>query len=207
MPGAGTCAFAWASGVSPVASRQAGTWVRAAAALALLQLCAGSPAAAAPADAVAFPLQDSRLVVTLRGGSRLADEALVGLELKLGGGAANYVIRIDDVAPDGQSLAPYHEACVRVVRADYCGDGTPHTVPGVAIEMFDRAGVHTRRDPGYGTFEALWGPDGAVCLARARRPEFPLVEILRQCPRLADLPPADCAALGTLPGALLGNRS
>ena len=75
--------------------------------------------------------------------------------------------------------------------------------------MFDSAGVHARRDPGYGAFEALWGPEGAVCLARSRRPEFPLADILRRCPRLAELPPAACnaAALDTLRGALLGNRS
>ena len=112
-------------------------------------------------------------------------------------------------APRGESLAPYHQACVRMVRADYCGDGTSHTVAGVSIEMFDLAGVHTRRDPGYGVFEALWGPEGAVCLARSRRPEFPLADILDACPRLAALPVEACtaAALDTLPGALLGNRS
>ena len=96
-----------------------------------------------------------------------------------------------------------------MVRADYCGDGTPHTVPGVAIELFDAAGVHAPRDPGYGAFEALWSPAGAVCLARSRRPQFPLADILRQCPRLAEITPAECtaAALDTTPGALLGNRS
>lgn len=111
--------------------------------------------------------------------------------------------------PDGASLAPYHAACVRMVRADYCGDGTPHTVPGVAIQMFDRAGVHARPSSPYGTFEALWGPEGAVCLARARRPEFPLASILRRCPRLAEVPPAACtaSAIDSVPGALLGNRS
>ena len=112
-------------------------------------------------------------------------------------------------APDGQSLAPYHAACVRMVRADYCGDGTPHTVPGVTIEMFDRAGVNAPPGNGHGAFEALWGTDGAVCLARSRRPEFPLADILRQCPRLAALPAAACGEsdLERLPGALLGNRS
>ena len=112
-------------------------------------------------------------------------------------------------APDRGSLAPYHAACVRMVGADYCGDDTPHTVPGVAIELFDAAGVHTRRDPDYGAFEGLWAPDGAVCLARSRRPQFPLAGILRQCPRLAQISPADCtaAALDIMPGALLGNRS
>jgi hypothetical protein len=112
-------------------------------------------------------------------------------------------------ARDGGSMAPHHAACVRMVRADYCGDGTPHTVPGITIQTFDRAGVHERPSAGYGAFEAVWGPGGAVCLARARRPEFPLAEILRQCPRLARVPPAACteAAIDTLPGALLGNRS
>ncbi len=112
-------------------------------------------------------------------------------------------------APNGGSMAPYHAACVRMVRADYCGDGTPHTVPGITIEMFDRAGVHARPEHGYGAFEALWGTDGALCLTRSRRPEFPLEDILRRCPRLAALPASACreADIDRLPGALLGNRS
>ena len=32
---------------------------------------------------------------------------------------------------DGVSLADSHQACTRAVRADYCGNGTPHTVNGV----------------------------------------------------------------------------
>ena len=87
-------------------------------------------------------------------------------------------------------MAPYHAACVRMVRADYCGNGSPHTVPGVTIQMYDRAGVHAAPDTEYGAFEAVWGPEGAVCLARARRPEFPVAAILRQCPRLAAVPAA-----------------
>jgi ADYC domain len=281
----------WAGMVKVVAPYEARTWARVAAALALLLLCAGSPAQAGPVDAAAVRLDGTGLVVTLRDGSTLAGEALTGVELRLGGGDATYVIRIQDVAldphahdpsvmlydvavqdaasgrwaklcaadpygrptaipvpgfwdddgafvrgrpgefsfactagaqgkcvrfgyppwaraPSGESLAPYHQACVRMVRADYCGDGTPHTVLGVAIEIFDRAGVHARRNPGAGAFEALWGPDGAVCLARSRRPEFPRAEILRACPRLAGLPVEACTAgaLNTL-GALLGNRS
>ena len=30
-----------------------------------------------------------------------------------------------------------HEACVRMVRADYCGDGRSHTVDGMAIDVWD----------------------------------------------------------------------
>lgn len=110
---------------------------------------------------------------------------------------------------DGRSLAPHHAACVRMVRADYCGDGTPHTVPGVTIQMIDRAGVHPSPERRYGAFEAVWGVDGALCLARPRRPEFPLGPILERCPRLAEVPAERCdeAGLDTLPGALLANRS
>jgi ADYC domain len=112
-------------------------------------------------------------------------------------------------APDGGGMAPYHAACVRMVRADYCGDGTPHTVPGVTIQFFDRAAINARPANAYGAFEALWGSDGAVCMARSRRPEFPIEDILRRCPRLAALPATACSAgaIERLPGALLGNRS
>ncbi len=62
------------------------------------------------------------------------------------------------------SLAPYYQTCVRLVRADYCGDGTGHTRNGTPIDIFDKIGI--QRDeaaPGL-TFEAAWGPDGAVCV-------------------------------------------
>jgi hypothetical protein len=29
-------------------------------------------------------------------------------------------------APEGTSLAAYYQTCVRLVRADYCGDGVGH---------------------------------------------------------------------------------
>jgi hypothetical protein len=50
---------------------------------------------------------------------------------------------------------------------------------------------------------------GALCLARARHPQFAREDILRQCPRLAEISPAACAAraLESLSGALIANRS
>ncbi len=36
-------------------------------------------------------------------------------------------------APDGTTLRPYHQACTRALRADYCGDGTPPTRDGMAV--------------------------------------------------------------------------
>ena len=60
-------------------------------------------------------------------------------------------------APDGNSLAAYYQACVRLVR-DYCGDGVGYTRNGTPIDLFDRIGI--QRDelvPGM-TFEAAWDP-------------------------------------------------
>jgi ADYC domain len=50
-------------------------------------------------------------------------------------------------AADGTPLAPYYQACVRLVRADYCGDGVGHTRNGMPIDIFDRIGVQ-RDEPG-----------------------------------------------------------
>ena len=60
-------------------------------------------------------------------------------------------------------------ACIRMVRADYCGDGHPHTYTGTEV------GVGTPQSPMTASeckdgrcFEASWSRDGAVCLARPR---------------------------------------
>jgi hypothetical protein len=66
------------------------------------------------------------------------------------------------------SLAPYLEACVRMVRADYCGDGTTHTSNGTAIDVIDNVGLQSR-DPAQDWFpEAQWSPTGAVCMSNYR---------------------------------------
>lgn len=109
--------------------------------------------------------------------------------------------------PSGESMAPYHTACTRMMRADYCGDGTPRTVPGRQVQVFDRAGVLPRTKAAYGSFEAAWGPHGAVCIAHPRVPAFPLEDVLRACPRLAGAEPCTEDVIWTQPGALLGNRS
>lgn len=111
-------------------------------------------------------------------------------------------------ARDGEPLAPYFAACVRMMRADYCGDGRSHTRPGVRVDMWDRAGVQTAQTDM--PFEAAWSPDGALCLARTRVTGVSTLEdVLAACPRLAALPPAECEARSRHPGsgALLWNRS
>jgi hypothetical protein len=70
---------------------------------------------------------------------------------------------------NGESLAPYHQACTRMARADYCGDGVPHTLDGTLIDVYDRLGVQTRTEGVNDMyFEATWSPNGAECLAKQR---------------------------------------
>jgi hypothetical protein len=87
--------------------------------------------------------------------------------------------------PNNVSLAPYFQACVRLVRADYCGDGIGHTRDGTPIDIFDRIGIQ-RNEPAPGmTFEAAWRADGAVCVRHTRLPDvLDSVALGAQCPRL-----------------------
>ena len=41
----------------------------------------------------------------------------------------------------GRSLRDYHQRCVRMLRADYCGDGVSHTRNGTLVELFDALDV------------------------------------------------------------------
>ncbi len=51
-------------------------------------------------------------------------------------------------------MVPLYEACVRMTRADYCGDGATATRDGTAVEIFDDQGVWTADNlPGF-RFEA-----------------------------------------------------
>lgn len=67
-----------------------------------------------------------------------------------------------------------HQACVRMVRADYCGDGRSWTEDGTVIDVEDdiveqRFGLYDPRDGGEEwVLEATWGPDGATCVERFR---------------------------------------
>jgi hypothetical protein len=111
-------------------------------------------------------------------------------------------------ASDGTSMRPAFESCMRMVRADYCGNGTPHTRDGMGIDVWDPKGVHSdeTHPPRY-TFEASWAPDGAVWLKRTRLPEVSdLDSIARECPeRYKKMRiPSDTASWGP---AYLFNRS
>lgn len=65
-------------------------------------------------------------------------------------------------ARNGVSLDPYHQACVRMLRADYCGDGVSHTKPGAKVNLYDRIGI--QRDDEKWVLEAQWTAAGAQCV-------------------------------------------
>lgn len=71
-------------------------------------------------------------------------------------------------------IADAHWTCTRLARADYCGNGVPHTREATPINLWDelpgrgpiqRHGLLPRLGM---VFEAGWSTRGAVCLSRAR---------------------------------------
>ena len=107
-----------------------------------------------------------------------------------------------EVGPDA------HQACTRLARADYCGDGTAYTRNGTEIDVFDELGVQRPALDGDAMrFEAGWGPAGAVCVDA---PRYDMVlpdggEHLPPC--WEELPRCTTEAEAQEHGALLSNRS
>lgn len=83
---------------------------------------------------------------------------------------------------NGKSLRDFHQACTRMVRADYCGNGKSHTQEGTWIDVYDVLGIQKQTTNSGMVFEAAWGPNGATCINRARLSE-PLSEIVKECPK------------------------
>ncbi|MBW4434899.1 MAG: hypothetical protein KME28_25095 [Pelatocladus maniniholoensis HA4357-MV3] len=81
----------------------------------------------------------------------------------------------------GKSLRDFHQACTRMARADYCGNGKPHTREGTLIYIYDVLDIQNKGSEKGMVFEAAWGPDGASCINRPRWFET-LSEIRKQCP-------------------------
>jgi hypothetical protein len=71
-------------------------------------------------------------------------------------------------AADGTALHGHLEACVRVIRADYCGDGTSYTVNGQLVDIWDGKGLQVDDQPDW-YFEAEWDKDGARCFSTHNR--------------------------------------
>lgn len=96
-------------------------------------------------------------------GAKIADSAVLtigcersAIEKCINGGYRPWVTR------SGVSLDPYHQACVRMLRADYCGDGVSHTKPGAKVNLYDPLGI--QQDDEKWVLEAQWTATGAQCL-------------------------------------------
>jgi hypothetical protein len=61
-----------------------------------------------------------------------------------------------------------HQTCTRLARADYCGNGVPHTENGTKIDVFDTRGIQSPVDAPELSFEAGWGTNGALCVSEPR---------------------------------------
>lgn len=164
--------------------------------------------------------QGERWAFPLRGqwdeeGRPLTDQ---GFTLTCGDAAQGKCVRFGykpwKTLPDGTRLADYHQACIRMVTANYCGDRRT-TRDGMLIDYYDNLGIaQPDPDPARdGTeFEAAWNPQGAVCVAHTRVPEHEtLAGLADDCPRLVGrLGPATCSeatAGGWHEPVLLYNRS
>lgn len=92
-----------------------------------------------------------------------------------------------------------HQTATRVVRADYCGDGVSWTEVGTGLQLEDVFGEWSFLDQGQST-EAIWTPDGAVCLKEPR-----LAQQV-QCANGVTLPNCNDDVLDDHPGALIHTK-
>ena len=56
------------------------------------------------------------------------------------------------------------QACVRMLRGDYCGNGTGYTVTGQTINLYDEDGIQA--DTEAWNVDAAWSPTGATCIGK-----------------------------------------
>jgi hypothetical protein len=134
-------------------------------------------------------------------------------ELTCTGGAQGKCVRFGyhpwERGPDGRSLRDLYNACIRMVRADYGGDGQGTTRDGTLIDPYDDWKIQTPDMLEGQDFEAAWGPEGAVCVRHVRIKEnVSPEELVRRCPQLQGRTgPACTEEFGRAHGALLFNRS
>ncbi len=77
--------------------------------------------------------------------------------------------------PWERSLADF-EAATRMVRADYCFDGTSWTQDGTALEVRDRWSINNflhETDP----TEVVWTSSGAACVTQPRNPTYVAAQV------------------------------
>lgn len=99
----------------------------------------------------------------------------------------------------GTPLRPYHQACTRLLRGDYCGNGMPYTQNGNRVNLYDRLGIQDDTEPWF--FESEWDENGARCV-------FPLNRSHQGVPCIDQRVQLLCGLhLWPDPGALLTNET
>jgi hypothetical protein len=94
-------------------------------------------------------------------------------------------------ANDG--LRGMFNACVRLLRADYCGNGVGTTRNGTLVNIYDDLGIQKAEDVPNLEFEAGWGANGAVCVRHVRiKDNISPQALVAACPRLKNLVGAVC---------------
>ena len=102
-----------------------------------------------------------------------------------------------------------YNACIRMVRADYGGEGRPFTENGKLIDMFDDARIQVADLSAQQDFEAGWGSAGAVCVRHVRvKNNVTLEQLEAHYPALRGRVGVVCTeAFARAQGALVFNRS
>jgi hypothetical protein len=104
------------------------------------------------------------------GGSKINDPGAFTFACKGLGALAKCVLPIGYKpwkTSNGIPLAQFHQACVRLIRADYCGDGTSWTKDGRLVDLYDGIGIQGDTNPWW-LFEAEWVQSGASCVSTYR---------------------------------------
>jgi hypothetical protein len=112
-------------------------------------------------------------------------------------------------APGGGTLRATYNACIRMIRADYTGQGVPYTANGRQIDVYDIHGIQAPADLPDQAFEAGWDDRGAVCVHHVRVSDKVTLQALEATvPRLRGNVGEVCTeAHARALGALVFNRS
>ncbi|HSS03122.1 MAG TPA: ADYC domain-containing protein [Kofleriaceae bacterium] len=95
------------------------------------------------------------------------------------------------------------QTCVRLLRGDFCGNGTPYTVDGTVINIYDNVGVQADTEA-WGA-EAEWTPSGARCINSNKSQRFDLV--LQQAPKCIKTKSLTCGTTFTNGAVLIDELS
>lgn len=93
-----------------------------------------------------------------------------------------------DFDGEGHPATPaQRQATLKMLTADYCGDGTSYTANGTPLAWENAEGT-VQTSTKHGALEGVWGPAGALCLEATRLAD---VEVACELP--------SCASLGVDP--------